>query len=52
MKKEPEDESMVKLTKFLSEKRMRLVDMFRILDKKGTLEIAKDEFMRRLKVKE
>ena len=45
-----EDESMIKLARYLSDKRLRLVDMFRILDKDGSLEISKNDFKRRLKV--
>jgi hypothetical protein len=41
---------MLKLSKFLIEKRLRLIDMFRILDKKQTLKMEKDEFIKRLKV--
>lgn len=46
-----EDESMIKLARYLSDKRMRLVDMFRILDKQNKFEMDKTEFMRRMKVK-
>lgn len=41
---------MVKLAKYLSEKRMRLIDMFRILDKQNKFELDKTEFIRRMKV--
>jgi hypothetical protein len=45
-----EDDPMLKLSKFLIEKRLRLIDMFRILDKKQMLRMEKEEFMKRLKV--
>jgi len=41
---------MLKLSKFLIEKRLRLIDMFRILDKKQMLRMEKEEFIQRLKV--
>ena len=47
---ELEEEAMIKLARYLSEKRMRLLDMFRVLDKNNSLELSKDEFSRRMKV--
>jgi Ca2+-binding EF-hand superfamily protein len=41
---------MMKLAKYLSEKRMRLVDMFRVLDKQNNLAMDKVEFIRRMKI--
>lgn len=41
---------MIKLARYLNDKRLRLVDMFRILDKDNLLEINKNDFKRRLKV--
>lgn len=41
---------MIKLARYLNDKRLRLIDMFRILDKENTLEISKNDFMRRFKV--
>lgn len=46
----PEDESMIKLAKFLSDKKFRLIDMYRILNKNNTLEMDREEFIRRMKV--
>lgn len=44
-----EDDAMMRLAKYLNEKRLRLIDMFRILDKKQMLKMEKDEFIKRLK---
>lgn len=41
---------MIKLARYLNEKRLRLVDLFRILDRDNLLEINKNDFKRRLKV--
>jgi hypothetical protein len=45
-----DEESMVKLARYLSEKRMRLVDMFKVLDKVNSKQMSKDDFARRMKV--
>ena len=49
-KTQPEDESMIKLAKFLADKKFRLIDMFRILNKNNSLEMDKDEFIKRMKI--
>ncbi|RMZ95474.1 leucine-rich repeat-containing 74A [Brachionus plicatilis] len=45
-----DDESMIRLARYLGEKRMRLIDMFRVLDKNNKLEMNKTEFIRRMKL--
>ena len=42
---------MIKLARYLSEKRMRLVDMFKVLDKGVTHQMNKEDFGRRMKVR-
>lgn len=42
---------MIRLARYLGEKRMRLIDMFRVLDKNNKLEMNKTEFIRRMKVR-
>ena len=41
---------MMKLSRYLSEKRLRLIDMLRILDKKQSFKLEKGEFIKRLKI--
>ena len=41
---------MIKLAKFLSEKKMRLIDMFKMLDDQKTFSLDKSEFVKRMKV--
>lgn len=51
--KAPEDESLVKLARFLNDKRMTLIEMFRVLDsdyKSNQNQMYKSEFKRRIKV--
>ena len=45
----PED-AMLKLANYLVEKRLKLVDMLKILNSQNTVSIDKNEFCRRLKV--
>lgn len=48
--KEPEDESIIKLSKYLGERNLRLIDFLKIMDRANALEISVDEFLRRIKV--
>ncbi|CAF0773135.1 unnamed protein product [Brachionus calyciflorus] len=50
VKTSSDDESMIKLARFLGEKRMRLIDLFRVLDRGNKLEMDKIEFIRRMKL--
>ena len=47
---EPEDESIIKLSKYLGERNLRLIDFLKIMDRSNALEISVDEFLRRIKV--
>ena len=49
---EPEDESIIKLSKYLGERNLRLIDFLKIMDRSNALEISVDEFLRRIKVVE